>query len=99
MVHKLNMMLLLMIFLISCAKIPNQYVCDISFVIDIEKDRYPRCRCRWISSKTFKSITDPESFPVEKCEGITGVSAEKLASELIPHVKDAIRECEDLQDF
>ena len=96
--HKLNMMMLLILLLSSCASIPNQRWCDISFIDDPVRNMVPRCRCRWVSNRTLKALTDPVSYPLEECEGIIGINIGKLNSEVIPNVKDKIRECEDLAD-
>ena len=81
--------------LISCAttELPNQEVCDVIMIKDTEI-----CRCRWISSKTLEAITDPIDNPLKFCHGITGPRTKKLASEIIPHVRDAVNYCKDLED-
>ena len=80
-------------FTLGCAGIPDQEVCDVIIMADKEI-----CRCRIVSGKTARALTKPVDHPLQFCHGITGPRTKRLADEIMPHVKDEIRHCEDLQD-
>jgi len=81
-------MMLSMIFLVSCVNptIKPKMLCDISF----KKDR---CRCRMYDLEKLKSITEPQNYDLEYCEGITGFFIEDVAEEILPKVKAKKRTC------
>lgn len=89
-----NMMMLLMIFLVSCKTpmIKEVEMCDIRF------DDNPRCRCRMVDLNTLKATTEPINRDIYYCDGFAGFSLEDIAEEIIPKTKAKIRFCEDLAD-
>ncbi len=70
----MRMMMLLMIFIVSCQSIPPSRHCDISF------NPKERCRCRCFDYNNLTRLEDKEcgddfhsgNFPIEYCDGIGG---------------------------
>ena len=87
---KKPIMMLGLICLSSCGGMTNQEVCEVKFA------PFNNCTCFWYSFKNKGPITDPEIFPLQKCDKITGIKSNKLATELIPELKKRVRACEDL---
>lgn len=87
------MMLLTILSISSCASIKRPVIkpsmlCDISI-------KHKRCRCRLYDLNNMEAIEEPEDFPVEQCEGITGFYIEELAQDILPKLRWNKRLCDD----
>ena len=90
---KMLMMMLGMICFTSCDPdyIDNQEVCEVSF-------KFNRCRCLWYNLNEMRATSEAVNYPIDYCNGFTGIRSTHLASEVIPKVKDNIRYCNDLSE-
>lgn len=88
-----SMIVLLMIFLVSCKShtIVDVQMCDVSFVKD-------RCRCRLVNLNTLEAKSEAVNYEITHCEEISGFFLNDVAVEIKPKVKAKMKYCQDAID-